>query len=940
MIVSPSAPDFPLCLERLSKAAVLSLDTETTGLRPYHGDYPFAIVFATDGEQFYYELEGKDALACRPEHAPLRDWFRSAPRVFFLHNAKFDIHMLRENGVEFHPETRFFDTMVAARLYNSAMPSYSLAACAEKFLGEKKDDRVQAYIDAHGLWEWVDYEDLGYRVKKMYFDRVPRDLLREYAEKDARLTYDLGIHLLRALREQDASAPAGWPKIEPLVEMEMALVRICADMERAGVLLDTTYCRTALAYEKQRYNAAAEAFKAETGEDYKTSGKLFERTLDFNKETHPRTECGNFSFAAEALEHLTGAAARAVLDCKDAQSRVNFFAGFLYERDAGSRIHTNLRQSGTKTGRFCIAKGTFIETPRDLRKSPKGVPIEDIKAGDLVYCYDDNLRLVLRKVIWAGKTGRQQVIRIHWLGQGRKHRGFLDVTAQHEVRTIDGSYKRADNLCINDSLLALGRSRVCGYARLHSRDTEIREHRLVAEHVIGDAAGKHVHHKDGCKINNEANNLEIMGAVEHTSFHAREIAARPDVREARSAHMRQRWEKGLLVPRCGADAWNYIEKSRFGLLRELAKCKGRPTRSSEIRDFATFKKKLTIAGIDIKAVRLRYRYSNGEYLSRAKVKAAYDAKYPRNYLSLGVGHAKFNRLCHVYGLKPWNHIVTKIEKLEHPVDVYDIEVEEHSNFIANEICVHNSSSNPNLQNLKRPDEDGAEEVYPIRRAFVPTPGHCFVMFDYKAMEYRLMLEYACQADVIEAVKNGVDVHQATAEMIGVSRQHGKTLNFALLYGAGKAKLAAMLGLTDSEAQRLKNRYFASLRNVRDFIFNVRNVARNRFFIFNWAGRRCHYDSIQYAYAAPNHLIQGGCADIAKRAMVQVDKLLAGTKSTFPLVVHDEFILDMHPDDFGLIPAIERAMVEAYPHRHLPMEVSVSHSWKSLADKVSGPPRSL
>lgn len=602
MKLSPTAPDFPLHLERLGKAAVLSLDTETTGLRPFHGDYPFAIVFATDGEQFYYELEGRDALACRPEHAPLRDWFRSSPRVFFLHNAKFDIHHLESIGVEFHPETKFFDTMVAARLAQSDMMSYSLAAAAKHFIGAEKDDRVAKYIDEHGLWDWQENEDLGYRVKRMYFDRVPRDLLQEYAEKDARVTYDLALHLLKLFRDQDAAAPDEWPKIEPLVASEMRLVRVCADMERRGVLINADYCREAMAYEKDRYEAAAAVFQAETGEDYKASSKLFERTLPYNKETHPRTERGNLSFDGKALANLTGAAAGAVLDCKDALSRVNFYAGFLYHGDAGGRIHTNLRQAGTKTGRF-------------------------------------------------------------------------------------------------------------------------------------------------------------------------------------------------------------------------------------------------------------------------------------------------------------------------------------------------SSLEPNLQNMTRP-EDGAEsEAYPVRRAIVPTEGRAFVMLDYKAMEYRLMLDYAAEMPLIEQVQRGVDVHQATGDMVGISRQQGKTLNFALLYGAGKAKLATMLGVAEDEAQRLKNRYFSSLPRVRDFIYNVRRIAKSRGFIFNWYGRRVHYTESWMSYAAPNHLIQGGCADIAKQAMLRVADMLAATKSAMVLVVHDEIILDMHPDDFPLVSEIAEAMSSVYPHKHLPMGVSVSHSWKSLADKVSGPPQS-
>lgn len=253
-----------------------------------------------------------------------------------------------------------------------------------------------------------------------------------------------------------------------------------------------------------------------------------------------------------------------------------------------------------------------------------------------------------------------------------------------------------------------------------------------------------------------------------------------------------------------------------------------------------------------------------------------------------------------------------------------------------------SSSDPNMQNLCKDElaEEEGEEKFFVRRCFVPaTPEHAFFAPDYDQMEYRLMLEYAREMSVIEQVLAGIDVHQATATFLGITRKEAKTINFMLLYGGGVAKLAKALGCSESEARSKREFYFARLPGIQRFIHRVKDVARTRGYIVNWAGRRYQLTDPAYDYVMPNYLIQGGCSEIAKRAQVACAEFLEAntTKSWLTLQIHDELVLDLHRDDFHLAPAINDIIGKVYPSKLLPITASPKFSHRSLHDMVDGFP---
>lgn len=255
-----------------------------------------------------------------------------------------------------------------------------------------------------------------------------------------------------------------------------------------------------------------------------------------------------------------------------------------------------------------------------------------------------------------------------------------------------------------------------------------------------------------------------------------------------------------------------------------------------------------------------------------------------------------------------------------------------------------SSSNPNLQNLTKPDDEELGDEFLVRRAIVPRPGMVFHMLDYDQMEYRLMLDYAATMAVeedgvralIKKVLGGLDVHQATADVAGIDRRSAKTVNFATLYGSGIKNLSERLGVSEPRARDIRDSIFRAAPEIRWFITRATSAAEKRGFVVNWYGRRCLFPDASYAYRAPNYLIQGGCADVVKLAMNRAAEFLGPYKTRLVLMIHDELVLEGPPEEAAVvIPAVKRILEAAYPYRHVPLTCGVDHSFKSLADKAEG-----
>jgi DNA polymerase I len=255
-----------------------------------------------------------------------------------------------------------------------------------------------------------------------------------------------------------------------------------------------------------------------------------------------------------------------------------------------------------------------------------------------------------------------------------------------------------------------------------------------------------------------------------------------------------------------------------------------------------------------------------------------------------------------------------------------------------------SCSDPNLQNLSKEasaEDEEADERYYVRRCFVPRgEDYCLFAPDYDQMEYRFLMDMAGEDSVIDEVLAGLDIHEATGKQMGVPRSKGKTLNFQIIYGGGNQKLADALGITLEQAKALRRQYYAKLRKVENLTKRIMYVAETRGYVCNWLGRRYLLFDRDKSYIMPNRIVQGGCAEICKRAMVQCVGFLEGNrcKSVMPLQVHDELIFDVHRSELDICPELVRIMSTAFQSRRLPITCSPAYSWRSLQDKQEGYPK--
>lgn len=362
VIVTPET--FLADVRRLEASRVFAIDTETTGLRPYHGDRLFSIVIASEDASFYFNFldygDGSPVLGWQHK-APLRDFMRSDPdRLWFIHNASFDLAILEASGFELVGTVHC--TKSLARVEYNEHHTYNLADCAER-IGLAKDDRVEKYIFEHGLWDWVSIPGKDRRDKKLYFDRVPFPLISEYGLIDAEVTLRLGNSQIQRLEVMDQGLGPTSPKVARIVANERLLTRTVHSLTQTGVLIDREFCSRAIEHERKQADMARATFLALTGKEFKNSGKVFAEV--FAGEKFVLTGKGNPSFDSDVLATFSHPAAKAVLAFRDAKSKGDFYQGFLYHADAEGVLRGGLNQGGTTTGRFSSSSPNLQNLTKD-----------------------------------------------------------------------------------------------------------------------------------------------------------------------------------------------------------------------------------------------------------------------------------------------------------------------------------------------------------------------------------------------------------------------------------------------------------------------------------------------------------------------------------------------------------------------------------------------
>jgi DNA polymerase I-like protein with 3'-5' exonuclease and polymerase domains len=265
-----------------------------------------------------------------------------------------------------------------------------------------------------------------------------------------------------------------------------------------------------------------------------------------------------------------------------------------------------------------------------------------------------------------------------------------------------------------------------------------------------------------------------------------------------------------------------------------------------------------------------------------------------------------------------------------------------------------SMSNPNLQQIPaRHPELGPL----IRSIFIPEGNHKWGSFDYSQQEPRILVHYAKLQnltgvdEIVDAYNAGdADFHQVVADMAGIERKQAKTINLGLMYGMGKNKLMAELGLMKESAEKLIRQYHTKAPFVKQLMDNVSRKANDRGKIRTLLGRACHFDLWQpvqfgvfkplpleqarkeydeplkraFTYKALNKLIQGSAADMTKKSMVALYE-----NGIIPHIqIHDEVDISVESDKQAedIIEIMESAVELKVPNK---VDYESGSSWGDI-----------
>ncbi len=255
-----------------------------------------------------------------------------------------------------------------------------------------------------------------------------------------------------------------------------------------------------------------------------------------------------------------------------------------------------------------------------------------------------------------------------------------------------------------------------------------------------------------------------------------------------------------------------------------------------------------------------------------------------------------------------------------------------------------SSSDPNLQNIPIRTEEGRK----IRKAFIPERGYKLLSADYSQIELRLLAHVAKIDTLVEAFRSGDDIHSLTAsqvfgiplnEMDPLLRRQAKAINFGIIYGISAFGLARQLDISNSAAADYIKSYFDRYPGILNYMEVTKEKARELGYVETFLGRKCYVKGIKdknpairsfAERAAINAPIQGGAADIIKKAMVAMPSSLekAGLGAKMLLQVHDELIFEVPDEEINETSDLVKNTMQNIIKLDVPLivEVGIGENW--------------
>jgi len=256
-----------------------------------------------------------------------------------------------------------------------------------------------------------------------------------------------------------------------------------------------------------------------------------------------------------------------------------------------------------------------------------------------------------------------------------------------------------------------------------------------------------------------------------------------------------------------------------------------------------------------------------------------------------------------------------------------------------------SSNNPNLQNIPIRTERGRE----VRKAFIPRDKeHILLSADYSQIELRIIAEISKDKNMMEAFVNGLDIHTATAakvygialeEVNSTQRRNAKAVNFGIIYGQSAFGLSQNLGIPRKEAAEIIENYFSTYPNIKKYMNDTMNFARENGYVETIMGRRRYLRDINSAnqtvrgFAERNAInapIQGSAADMIKIAMIRIHQDLRDHKlaSKMTMQVHDELVFDVLISETDIMKSIITERMKNAIKMEVPIlvEVGEGRNW--------------
>ncbi|MBP6303476.1 MAG: DNA polymerase I [Bacteroidia bacterium] len=257
-----------------------------------------------------------------------------------------------------------------------------------------------------------------------------------------------------------------------------------------------------------------------------------------------------------------------------------------------------------------------------------------------------------------------------------------------------------------------------------------------------------------------------------------------------------------------------------------------------------------------------------------------------------------------------------------------------------------SSNNPNLQNIPIRTDKGRE----VRKAFIArNEDYVLLSADYSQIELRIVASISEEENMIAAFKQGLDIHTATAAKVyGVSveevtsqqRRNAKAVNFGIIYGQSAFGLSQSLGIPRKEAATIIEEYFKQYPNIKSYMNNTINFAKEHGYVQTLMGRRRYLRDINSAnftvrgFAERNAInapIQGSAADMIKVAMIKIYNRMqkeTNLKSKMILQVHDELLFDVHKTEIEHMKTLVKEEMESAMSLKVPVvaEAGVGDNW--------------